>query len=384
VFPTGDTLLLPQVQFVREEVDGKRTPKPGAAKLLMLTPKDGAFVANLLEDPDSRVFHKALCVTTAVGPRLLTIGATEARLKLWRVENGQWQAETLWGPSFGGKWDRLRDIEIANLDADPEPELAIATHDQGVIALGDRRGGAWHFTEIDRAADTFVHEVEVGDVDGDGKPEIFATPSKPNKADHTQGGGILAFIRRGERWQRVEVARFERTHAKEILVADLDGNGKPELYAALEAVRNRAGAESPVEIRRYLPKKTGPWPSQLVAEIPGGVQARVLLQADLTGAGKPELVVTTMKGGIWRLLRGKPGKPWQKLLVTKDSSGFEHAAGVADLDGDGRQELYVSADVQDEIRRYVWDGKAFSATVLAPMERSDLTWDIHRCQAVDL
>ena len=36
-----------------------------------------------------------------------------------------------------------------------------------------------------------------------------------------------------------------------------------------------------------------------------------------------------------------------KELIDADSSGFEHAAGIADLDGDGRPELYVAADDQD-------------------------------------
>ena len=121
-----------------------------------------------MEDPESRVFHKALCVATAAGPRLLTIGATDALLKLWRVEQGRFVGETLWHPRFGGKWDRLRDVELGDLNADGKPELVVGTHDQGVIAVVSRAGEGWQAREIYREAETFVHEIELGDVLGTG------------------------------------------------------------------------------------------------------------------------------------------------------------------------------------------------------------------------
>jgi YD repeat-containing protein len=46
--------------------------------------------------------------------------------------------------------------------------------------------------------------------------------------------------------------------------------------------------------------------------------------------------------------------------IDKQSGGFEHAALLADLDGDGRDELYVASDDHGEVRRYTWDGAGFS------------------------
>ena len=43
-------------------------------------------------------------------------------------------------------------------------------------------------TEIDEKPDTFVHEIEIGDIDGDGKLEFFATPSDRNSASGSQAG----------------------------------------------------------------------------------------------------------------------------------------------------------------------------------------------------
>ena len=85
----------------------------------------------MLEDPDSNVFHKALPWDGG----LLTIGGSQALLRTWRFADGKWIAETRWNPKFGGKFDRLRDIERGDVDGDGKDELVIATHDQGVIAI---------------------------------------------------------------------------------------------------------------------------------------------------------------------------------------------------------------------------------------------------------
>ena len=50
----------------------------------------------------------------------------------------------------------------------------------------------------------------------------------------------------------------------------------------------------------------------------------------------------------------------------------EHLA----YDGDGKIELYVAAEDQGELRRYVWDGTTFAKTVLAPLGSGDITWNV--------
>jgi hypothetical protein len=41
--------------------------------------------------------------------------------------------------------------------------LAVATHDQGVVAVVKPSGDGWEVMEIDSEPNTFVHEIEVGD-----------------------------------------------------------------------------------------------------------------------------------------------------------------------------------------------------------------------------
>ena len=261
--PKPPFLLLAQAQFDWEEdpATGKRTPKPGPAKLVLLEIDKDAYTPHILEDKESRVFHKAVCQKTQHGVQLLTIGATDAHLKTWTWDGDSWKGTSHWKPTFGGTWDRLRDFELGDVDGDGEKELVIATHDQGVIAVAKAEGNTWKPREIAREPKVFVHEVEIGDVNGDGKMEIYATPSPPNKADHSQSGKIVTY-RMGTHgsYESTDVAVFKNRHAKEILVADLDADGSAELYVSVEAKTKKGPGGTqvlePLEIRRYLPNKT--------------------------------------------------------------------------------------------------------------------------------
>ncbi|MBZ0274000.1 UvrD-helicase domain-containing protein, partial [bacterium] len=77
-------------------------------------------------------------------PGILTLGGSGAAVKLWRREGGAWRAQTLWERDFGGRFSRMRDAEIGDLFGDGQPAIAVATHDQGVVAV--IRPGASGFT----------------------------------------------------------------------------------------------------------------------------------------------------------------------------------------------------------------------------------------------
>ncbi|MEE8218601.1 MAG: hypothetical protein V3S03_06505, partial [Vicinamibacteria bacterium] len=65
-------------------------------------------------------------------------------------------------------------------------------------------------------------------------------------------------------------------------------------------------------------------------------------------------------------------------LIDADSGGFEHASILLDLDGDGRDELYVASDTQKEVRRYDWSESGWSNKIL--LKHTDglgrFTWNI--------
>jgi hypothetical protein len=334
----------------------------------------------VVEDPESNVFHKGMPWRDGI----LTIGAMKAKLKHWKKTDAGWTGTTLWEKSWGGKFDRLRDVEVGDVDGDGKDEIVLATHDMGVVAVGDEADdGTWTFQEFDQTPDTFVHEAEIGDVDGDGKAEFYVTPSERNKASGaSQPGGVARYDAKDGKFVRSMVASWPESHAKEILVADLDGSGKPELYVAKEGHVTKEGKVTtlvdPAAIVQLVPGAGGKWTEKLVAPLPDEKQLRFLVPGDVTGDGKTDLVAAGMDSGLWVLQRGDDGA-FTPALVDAESGGFEHASHVADLDGDGKLEIYAAAEKKNMprvLRRYVWDGTTWQKAVIAEIPEKRITWNI--------
>ncbi|MFV2073414.1 MAG: FG-GAP repeat domain-containing protein [Thermoanaerobaculales bacterium] len=354
--------------------NGPSGPVPQPAQLGILTNDGEGWSYRFIEDPDSNVFHKAMVFAPPGGEAaILTAGGTRAMVKLWRHDGAQ---ETLWEQDFGGKFSRMRDLEVADINADGILDIAVATHDQGVVAaLYGSESGGFEEVELDSEPNTFVHEVEIGDLDGDGVLEIYATPSLPNKLDGApQSGSVVRYTPMlGE--GRTVVADLGDRHAKEILVDDVDGDGRDELYVAVEAV---AGGR--VEILRF-DAGTDPTGGSLIASLSDSL-TRFLTAGDVDGDGVKEMVAAANRSGLWLLRPGQdPTSEWSIESIDRNSGGFEHAAVLTDLDGDGIDELYVANDDEGEVNRYIWiDGEPVRELLYThPEGLSGFTWNIMPC-----
>ncbi len=390
-----NALMLSYAQFIVE--DGQLTPNPGPARLGILRRSGGEWQMETIEDESAIVFHKAMVfesetvpagIVTLSGTRPVREGASddEAMVRIWRRSGGEWSAETLWSAKFGGRINRMRDAEIADVFGDGRPDIAVGTHDQGVFTMlrpPAEAGGDWQVQELDRRDQaTFIHEIEIGDMDGDGTLEVYATPSEPNTLEgHEQRGEVVRYVPKdGE--GRTVVADLGNRHAKEIYVGDVDGDGRDELYVAVEALTEgrdpNVTVVEPVEIRRY-DADTPPDQGVVIATINDRF-CRFLTVGDVDGDGKKEMVAASYSSGLWLLQPGRdPRGEWSIESIDRDSSGFEHASIFADLDGDGSDELYVAADRQGELRRYVWvNGRPQRSVIHSrAIPRSMMTWNIN-------
>ena len=336
-------LLVTQSRFVAElQPDGTTRQKPGPATLIVLRQAGAEWEPETIEDPDSNVFHKAMVFDPdGNGPAVLTVGAMGAYLKAWRKDGEEWTATTLWHPTFGGSFDRLRDLEIGDVTGDGKPEIVIATHDQGVVGVLQQVDGAWQATELDKRPGIFVHEVEIGDIDGDGKNEFFTTPSQPNTSGaEQQGGGIDMYRWDGSTFVRTPVMWSDAAHAKEILVADLDGDGTAALYAVLEA-KTEAGSDCtkdpnmvPLRIVLYEPDGSGAFAERAAATLPD-CMCRFLTWGDVDGDGSNEMIAATKNAGVWLLRRGERAEGRRSGCLTtravSSTPGVRTSMATADI-----------------------------------------------------
>ncbi|MAI81004.1 MAG: hypothetical protein CL917_18840 [Deltaproteobacteria bacterium] len=359
-------------------------PKALPATMSFLVRRDGEWEVVEAVDERSDVFHKVLHYTTPEGEdRILTGAGSEAILALWEKGPDGYSAEnteTLWQKDFGGKFSRMRDVEVADVFGDGREVIVVATHDQGVVAIvSPVPGGGYEVQELDVEPNIFVHEVETGDVDGDGVVEIYATPSEPNKLDGgEQSGRVTRYIpAKGE--GRKVVADLGHRHAKEILVDDVDGDGTDELYVIVEGKIDKATKKltEKVEILRY-DADTDPKEGKVIARFDDRL-GRFLTSGDVDGDGQKELVAALYSNGVWLLRPGaNPEDRWKTKVIDRNSGGFEHASILADLDEDGTSELYVVSDKHGEVRRYVWqNGKPVREVIHKRTDgNSVFTWNI--------
>jgi len=373
------TLLLGQAQFYE---GNDKKPIPGPALLTLARKAADGWQFSRIEDPDSNVFHKALPFDGGI----LTIGAEKALLKKWTFKDGAWSQETLWAPApWGGKFNRIRDVEVGDVNGDGKDDIVMATHDSGVIAVGQWKDGKLEVTEMDKMPDTFVHEIEIGDIDGDGVNEFFATPSARNKASgESQPGQVVMYKwdKAASTWHRTIVDDFTGSHAKEILAVKMDDKAKScDFFSVVEAEavleNGAAKVVHPVEIRHYTyDKKAGTFTHTVAATL-DDKQTRFLVPGDLDGDGKKELVAAAMKTGLW-VLKDNGDGTWTTQNIERNSSGFEHTAYETDLDGDGKLELYVAADDQRELRSYVYnpETRLYDKTVIGPIKKGTITWNL--------
>jgi hypothetical protein len=273
--------------------------------------------------------------------------STEANRVDW-YENPTWKSRPV------ARTARNIDIALRDIDGDGRPEIALAS---GFNFSDSNRGGEiqwldqpaeaeglWQLHPI--AVDPVTHRLRWGDLDGDGRPELIHAPlfgrdskgaSDPKPA-HLWAFQLPRDLRAGpwEPWKIDETL----TVLHGIHVGDLDGDGRDEiLTASFEGIHRfdwegegSAAHWNRIQIAKGAePRDQKPGTARGSSEVaPGklGKAGRSFLAAIEPWHGN-EVVVYTQAG---------KGEAWNRHVLD-DTLKEGHALVVADLDGDGEDEI---------------------------------------------
>ena len=282
---------------------------------------------------------------------------------------------------------------VGDVDGDGYPDLFLASVLRPAALYRNR--GDFRFEDVTRASGIRIDSLSTGatfaDVDGDSDLDLLVG---------THGGPVML-------WRNDGTGRFTDATASSGLVggyaatsltlADVDGDGDLDLYVATYKVRNALDAYPP-QAREFNQVVTKTSDGRYVVKPEWAAEYRVEDRPDLGGVvrsqradpdlfflndGTGRFVRTPIRGARFRDAAGRP--------LADEPDFFTLAARFYDVNGDGRPDLYVCNDFEDPDQFWLNDGAGgFRLVPDAALSATSNTCmsvdfgDVNRDGAVDL
>ena len=225
-------------------------------------------------------------------------------------------------------------VAIGDLDGDGKPDLTVADKDgQTVSVLRNTctSGNISFATKVDYATGSSPRSVAIGDLDGDGKPDLAVANDVSNTVSvfrNTSTSGNISFA------AKLDFATGLRPYS--VVIGDLDGDGNPDLATANNAsntvtlLRNTSTGGN-ISFASKLDFATGNSPYSVA-------------MGDLDGDGKPDIATANAVSNTVAVLKNTSSSG-----IISFAAKVDYVAGIApqgiaigDLDGDDKPDFVVA------------------------------------------
>jgi hypothetical protein len=181
------------------------------------------------------------------------------------------------------------------------------------------------------------YQVVAADLNGDGKPDLIALASGMTELVWYENPG----------WQRHVIATGFSSLIN-CAVADAPSGPIPDIVVASEFSQQAAHSLGKVSLLRHNGDPRQPWTVQEIDQLPTSHRLRT---ADIDGSGKRVVINAPLTGAKavapdYRdptpLVFYRPGE-WKRQLISDENTGVVHCIYVVDWDGDGRDEILTAS-----------------------------------------
>lgn len=218
---------------------------------------------------------------------------------------------------------------LGDVDGDGDLDVVTSNWASNTVSLLRNAGGVLGAATSAGTTTGQPLGIALVDVDADADLDLVTANSNPGSVNVLLGDGAGAFA--------AAISLTQAANPRDLVVADLNGDGRPDLATA-----DNTGNTASVWLNQGAIQANGTPYTLLPTSYAAGTAPYALAQRDLTGDGRPELVISNnTSNSVTVLLNGGSGTFTAGAPLTA-SLGGPTGVSASDLDGDGRADVAVA------------------------------------------